>query len=150
MLDGFWRFVARTLTDNGVTVGFNVLHFDLPVLFRRSLYLGVPTPRLSIDKYRHDGVIDVAEQLCYGRRDLLRSLAFYAKRFGIPHDDTVDGSMVAALVADGQWQVVADHCSSDVETTKALALRIGVIRDLLDQEQDQACAETVVSDEVVL
>lgn len=127
MLDGFWRFASRTLTDGGVLVGFNVLHFDLPVLLRRSLYLGVSTPRLSIDKYRHDRVVDIAEVLSFGRRELMRSLAFYAKRFGIPHDDTVTGADIAGRVADGRWDSVANHCADDVETTKALALRIDAI-----------------------
>lgn len=147
MLDGFWRFVSRTLTDGGVIVGFNVLHFDLPVLLRRSLYLGVPTPRISIDKYRHDSVVDVADLLCYGRRDLLRSLGFYAKRFGIPHDDSVDGSQIAQLVAEGNWQAIAGHCEGDVETTKALALRIGAIREPLSPQP--LLVETVLEEPVL-
>lgn len=127
MLDGFWRFVRTIQRDGGVLVGFNVLHFDLPILLRRSLYLGVPTPAIAVDKYRHDGVIDVADVLTYGGRCTWRSLGFYAKRFGIPHDDSVKGEDVPALVASGRWDSIAAHVRADVATTTALAQRIGVI-----------------------
>lgn len=134
MLRDFWRFAASTVSQNGVLVGFNELSFDLPVLFRRSLYLGIETPRISIDRYRHDSVVDLAEVLSYGRREWLRSLSFYAKRFGIACDDQVDGSRIARLVADGNWQAVRDHCAKDVATTRDLALRCGLIRMPLDVE----------------
>ena len=121
MIRDFWRFAANLFTAGGVLVGFNVLHFDLPVLLRRSLYLGIPTPRISIDKYRHDQILDVAELLSFGRRDLLRSQAFYAKRLGIAHDTTVDGSQIAALVIAGQWDTVERHCRMDTRTVREIA-----------------------------
>lgn len=127
MLDGFWRFVRSIQRDGGVIVGFNCLHFDLPILLRRSLYLGVETPAVNIDKYRHEGVIDVADVLTLGGKATWRSLGFYAKRFGIPHDDSVKGEDVPALVGRGAWDTVAAHVRADVATTAALAQRIGVI-----------------------
>ena len=47
LLERFWT------QSRGVTlVGFNCLGFDLPVLLRRSLYLGVRAPMFSLNKYR--------------------------------------------------------------------------------------------------
>lgn len=113
---------------NGPTlVCFNGLSFDLPILLRRSLYLGVPAPNLQIDKYRHDGVIDVADVLTFSGRMTWRSLAFYCKRFGIPHDDSVKGEQIAQLVAEGRWDAIAAHVRADVASTAALAQRIGLI-----------------------
>lgn len=134
MLRGFWRFAQNTLGAGGVLVGFNCLYFDLPILLRRSLYLGIPTPKLSLDRYRHDGIVDVADALSFGRIDFRRSLAFYAKRFGIPHDDTVDGSQIAQLVASGEWAQVERHCTDDVSTTTTLAQRIGLIQGAFERE----------------
>lgn len=128
MLRGLWSFVETVRREQGVVVGFNCLTFDLPILLRRSLYLGIPTPPLSVDRYRHDGVIDVADVLTFGGRMTWRSLAFYAKRFGIAHDDSVKGEQIPQLVADGNWAAIEAHVRSDVETTRALALRIGVIQ----------------------
>lgn len=127
MLDGFWRFVRGCQRDGGILVGFNVLGFDLPVLLRRSLYLGVDAPALSISKYRHDGIVDVQDVLTFSGKTTWRSLGFYAKRFGIPHDDSVKGEDVPALVGSGAWDTVAAHVRADVATTTALAQRIGVI-----------------------
>lgn len=123
MLNTFW-----TVGWGAILVGFNCLAFDLPILLRRSLYLGVLVPRpLQIDKYRHDGIVDVAHELTYGGKMPWRSLAFYARRFGIPHDDSVKGEQIAGLVADGRWDQIAAHVRADVATTAALAQRIGLI-----------------------
>src|SRR3990167_2369062 len=127
MLSGFWRFVQAVQRDGGNLVGFNCLSFDLPILLRRSLYLDVPVPKIALDKYRHEGVIDVADVLTFNGRMTWRSLSFYARRFGIPHDDSVKGDQIAALVAAGEWEKVAGHARADVQTTKALAQRIGLI-----------------------
>lgn len=133
MIRGFWRFAANTMSAGGQLVGFNCLYFDLPVLLRRSLYLGIATPKLSIDKYRHDGIVDLADLLTFGGKTKWRSLAFYAKRFGIPHDESVKGEDIAGLVAAGAWDQVEQHCVSDVATTANLARRVGVVYAPLQQ-----------------
>lgn len=127
MLSGFWLFVHAVQRDGGVIVGYNCLAFDLPVLLRRSLYLGVPAPSLQIDKYRHDGIIDLLAVLSHNGQQPMRSLGFYAKRFGLPHDDSVSGAEIPALAAAGQWDQIAAHCKADVQTTAALAARMGLI-----------------------
>ena len=118
----FWDLAAGPLL-----IGFNCLSFDLPILLRRSLYLGIPTPQIAIDKYRHEGVIDVADVLTFSGKMTWRSLSFYARRFGIPHDDSVKGEDIGRLVVAGEWDTVAAHVRTDVETTAALAQRIGLI-----------------------
>lgn len=142
LLESFWRFVAGIQREGGNLVGFNCLSFDLPILLRRSLYLGVDAPAVRIDQYRHDGVIDVMEALSFGHKDYRRSLRFYAKRFGIPHDDSVDGSQIAQLVATQQWDAIRGHVKSDVWTTTQLAQRCGFIY--------QPQAEPVLEAEAVL
>lgn len=122
MLETFWRF-AREKT----LVGFNCLSFDLPILLRRSLYLHVLTPHVNIDRYRHEGVIDVADVLTYNGRMTWRSLAFYCKRFSIPYDHSIDGAQVPALVEQSRWAEIATHAAADVAATAALAQRIGLV-----------------------
>lgn len=128
MLKKFW-----SAAEGSALVGFNIWHFDLPVLVRRSLYLGVSVPNsIRLDSYKPDGVavLDVAHVLSFGRRDLLKSLGFYCQRFGISHDDSVTGADIAALVAAGEWAKVSSHCYSDVFSTRLLAQRIGLVRGM--------------------
>ncbi len=58
LLERFWR-VSRGMT----LVGFNCLSFDLPVLLRRSLYLGVHAPHVPLNKYRPGRVVDLMQLL---------------------------------------------------------------------------------------
>ena len=127
MIVRFWQFVRVTQEAGGVLVGYNVLSFDLPALLRRSLYLGIPTPTLALDKYRHDGIIDLLAVLSHNGQQPMRSLNFYAKRFRILHDDSVSGAEIPALAAAGEWDQIAGHCRADVQTTAALAVRMGLI-----------------------
>ena len=127
MLRGFWQFVRTLQKDGGNLVGFNCVSFDLPILLRRSLYLGIDTPAIALDKYRHEGVIDVLDVLTFNGRQKMRLLRFYAKRFGISHDDSVNGDQIAALAAAGEWGKVEAHCRADVQTTTTLAARVGLI-----------------------
>lgn len=105
-------------------IGFNSLSFDLPVLIRRSQLLGIPVPDVNLDRYRSPH-IDLKQRLSFNGVITWRSLKFYARRFGIPCHDQTDGAQIAALVAAGNWQAVADHCRSDVKLTAQLAARLG-------------------------
>lgn len=122
VLTEFWRDV-----NQHVTVGYNTIGFDLPILVRRSLYLGVTHPFVNLDKYRSNH-IDLQQRLSYNGAMKFRSLSFYCKRFGIPCGDDSTGSQVGQLVIDGKWDEIAAHCRADVVKTKALAERIGLLR----------------------
>lgn len=121
VLQNFWRIDYQSLT-----VGFNSLGFDLPVLIRRSQYLGVPTPNINLDRYRTQH-IDLMERLSFNGKLRARGLAFYCKRFGIAVEDQTQGKDIGGLVRDGKWEEVAAHCSADLKKTRALAERLGVL-----------------------
>lgn len=123
VLRDFWDML-----DERATVGKNSLAFDLPVLLRRSLYLGVHAPEISLDRYRTPHV-DLQQRLTYnGTIKPARSLDFYCKRFGIDVPDAVTGKQIGELVAAGDWPSVEAHCRADVLKTKALAERMGLLR----------------------
>ncbi len=129
-LASFWRKVAApvNISDRPTLVGFNCIGFDLPLMLRRSLYLGVKAPNVQIGKYRHDGVIDLMLTLSFDGALRYRGLDFWCKRFAldVPCDPHTGGN-IAGLVADGNWDGVAAHCKNDVLKTVALARRIGVL-----------------------
>ena len=124
LLTALWSGLRGQVT----VIGYNVIGYDLPVLMRRSLYLGVKAPSIQIDKYRHPTVIDLMQVLSYNGAMKYRGLAFYLKRVGIPHDDTVTGADIGRLVAEGNWPAVEAHCLNDVTATTALARWMGVIQ----------------------
>lgn len=122
ILTAFWHEL-----DDRVTVGYNSLGFDLPVLLRRSLYLGVPAPRLSLNKYRTSH-LDLQQILSHEGTKPYRSLNWYCKRWGITVPDDTAGKDIGRLVAEGDWEAVRAHCRADVLKTKALAERVGVLQ----------------------
>lgn len=119
---------ANGQQDNRL-VTFYGHNFDLPVLMRRSLYLGVKAPALNLDRFKSPH-IDLWQKLAYGYPPKAHSLQFYKKRFNLPIHDDVDGADIAALVKDGSveaWSKIERHCMADVETTHALANKLGVL-----------------------
>jgi DNA polymerase III epsilon subunit-like protein len=128
LLETFWQHV-----EQGQLVGFNCIAFDLPVLLRRSLYLGVPTPTLQVDRYRHPRVTDLLQLLSHNGTLRFRSLDFYARRFGfdVPADG-LTGKDIAQAVADGRWSDVERHVRADVAKTAALANRLGWFREVTE------------------
>lgn len=120
VLRDFWASVGdRTL------VGFNCLGFDLPVLLRRSLYLGVPVPSIQIDKFKHPQVLDLMRILDFNGAIRSRGLAFYCKRFGITVTDTLTGADIAQAVTEGRWDAIQGHVEADVQRTAQLASKVG-------------------------
>lgn len=126
MLTAFWQTVRAPFGLRTI-VGHNVLDFDLPVLQRRSLYLGINAPRISLDRYRHPNVEDTQQILSYNGKLRYRSLNFYCRRFGIEVDDPVGGHQIPTLLAMKDWDAIKGHVRADVEKSKALAERIGII-----------------------
>jgi len=113
-----------------VLCGFNIRAFDLPVLYRRSLYLGVEPKPIDRDRYRSTCVLDLFEMLNEGRKHQMHSLDWYCNRFGIPCDivDTITGADVPDCVANGEWDKVQAHLLADLCKVRGLAQRIGIAR----------------------
>lgn len=142
-LHELWRDVLLPNGAHRRIVTFNGLGFDLPYLMRRSLYLRVAAPSLNLDRYRTPH-LDLYQKLSYNGALKAHSLAFYAKRFDLPvAEPRIDGSMIPALVRDGHWENIRDHCASDVQLTFALAARLGYIESG-DGEPRQGALEEAV------
>lgn len=124
----FWNAAKHRLI-----VGFCIRAFDLPMLMQRSRYLDVPHPALDLGRYaRGTGVLDLYDLLTFndlrGETIMPRSAKSFARRFGIPVTDEIDGKEIPALVAAGNWDAVAAHVTADVQMEVAIARRLGVIQ----------------------
>lgn len=125
LLRAFWDHVG---TPAATLIGFGILTYDVRVLLRRSLYLGVKPAHLAIDKYRHPGIVDLMDELSFHGAEKYHSLNFYIRRFGLgPFEDDITGDGIGLSVAVGDWDTVARHCRIDVQKETALAKRIGVL-----------------------
>lgn len=133
MLTRLWEMWDR---DTPRLVTFAGLHYDVPMLLRRSLYLGVKAPYIQCDKYRHPQIVDVQAILSMDGKLTWRSLSFYLQRFGYPKAGTdITGAEVGQAYAEGRWDLITEHCRQDVDGTKWLAERIGAIPRDVQQAQ---------------
>lgn len=125
-LTAYWDSYRKTGTR---IVGYNIIRFDCVVLLMRSLYLGIKAPDMVIAPAWKTYHIDLWERLSLGgaRKDV-KSLRFYAKRLGIPIYDDISGKDVAAAVRAGEWDKIHNHCMFDLDLTRALAERLGVLK----------------------
>lgn len=125
----FWESYQQQETR---LIGFNSFRFDMPVLVMRSLYLEVPHPVITFaPAWKAWPHVDLWERLSLnGARKDVKSLRFYAKRFGIPIYDDISGKDVAAMVKAGEWDKVHNHCLFDLDLTRALAERLGVLKPM--------------------
>jgi hypothetical protein len=120
-LTAFWE--SRNGRD---LVGFNCMAFDLPTLVLRSMFLKVEPGIRSLNRFRHDGIVDLMQFLSFDGMLKFKSLSWWCDRFGIDVPDEHDGKAIAGLVEAGNWDAVAAHNRADVEKTRALAFRVGV------------------------
>lgn len=119
LLDAWWSLAQQ----HKALVGFNIVHFDLPVIFTRSILLGVK-PRRMIDTTPWKGdVIDLyTKRFPKGNTDKQRpgKLKSIAKVLGIdvPAGDC-DGSQVEQLAKESPGKLV-EYVASDIVVTRAL------------------------------
>jgi uncharacterized protein YprB with RNaseH-like and TPR domain len=123
----FWKTYAELETR---LITYNGHRFDLPVLVMRSIYLKVSHPAITFaPAWKAWPHVDLWEKLSLnGARRDVKSLRFYCKRFGIPIYDDISGKDIAAMVAAGEWRKVEHHCLFDLDLTRALAERLGVLK----------------------
>lgn len=127
-LVAFWRASSQQQL-----IGFCARTFDLPTLIQRSRLLGISPNHVSLGRYGRGDVIDLFDMLTFDdpRRSaavMPQNLKAFARRFGIPYLDPCVGKDVAGMVKDGDWEGVRAHCLSDIDITRALAIKLRVIR----------------------
>jgi Predicted 3'-5' exonuclease related to the exonuclease domain of PolB len=125
--EAFLLGFAESYLRDKIIIGYNLLNFDLPVLYRRAQILGVPMREPNLDRYRTPH-IDLLERLSFRGRLTMRGQAFYRKVFDLPtYPDPIEGKEVYKAVAEGRWADVAAHCGADVLTSADLAARLGYL-----------------------
>ncbi len=122
--------ILADIADYGhrdVFVTFNGGRFDLPLLMRRALYLGVKFPEINLDRYRTPH-IDVWDRLSHHGVLKVHSLTWYVKRFG--WTDLVkplSGAEEATAAAEGRWDELAASVEHDLKACERIAQKMGLL-----------------------
>jgi len=118
---------ARKELKDAETITYNGLAFDLPLIERRLLYLGLEPLKWNLDRFRTPH-IDLFQKLSGGDKTRYRSLEFYAKRLG--WSDLVkplSGAQEATALKDGKIEELRASVAHDVIATYRLAQWMRVI-----------------------
>lgn len=126
ILTKFWEIAG----DVELFVGHNILGFDFPFIYKRSVINGIK-PRLDISfaKYRNRPIFDTMMEWEMWGRDMT-SLNTLAKIFDLPTSKgDMDGSQVWRAFQEGRLQEICDYCMKDVELTRQVYYKM-VFEDL--------------------
>ncbi|GMV52598.1 MAG: 3'-5' exonuclease [Chlorobi bacterium] len=127
MLQSWWRLLAKQPDLH--LISFNGRGFDAPWLMLRSAVLGIRPSRNLMDgtRFSYSHHTDLLDKLTFYNRTSVGATRmfnfdFFAKSFGIesPKAAGVDGSKVADLFANGQYDDIAEYCLRDVRATLQL------------------------------
>jgi len=110
----FLKDIWNTLKKYNYYISFNGLSFDFPTLIMNSIrYKVEPTVRIGLERYRISNHFDIRAILAGWDKYADGTLDFFMKSFGIPGGKKgVDGSMIAQLYADKQYDIIADYCAN--------------------------------------
>lgn len=121
VLAKFWELVRHA----GTVVGYNILGFDLPVVFVRSILLGVePSRKFDMKPWGTDVYDVMAKRFPKGSgNNGVGKLKNLAPLMGIKvaeDVEDVDGGVVGKLYEAGDYAKVGAYNRSDVDLTKAM------------------------------
>lgn len=121
MLAAFWTLAHGV----HLFVGHNVMEFDLPFLYQRSVVQRVrPSVKLNFARYRSAPIYDTMHEWTHWGRTRV-GLEHLALALGLPTPKTgIDGSQVFAFYQAGRVEEIVAYCQRDVETTRAVYKRL--------------------------
>ncbi len=126
-LRGFWKLMEGFDPARDLVVGHNVLEFDLPFLYKRSIIHRVrPAVSLSFARYRRRPVFDTMKEWSCWSFGCQLSLSELAGVLGVGFSkaEGMDGGRVYEYYRAGRHVEIADYCLRDVELARAVYHRM--------------------------
>jgi len=116
ILAKFWEIAQ----DVHLFIGHNILEFDLPFIYQRSVINNVkPTQNLNFAKYRSNPIYDTMKEWSKWAYNAGPRLDTLAKVLNLPTSkDTMDGSQVYPYFQDGKIDEICAYCMKDVVLTR--------------------------------
>lgn len=126
-LSGFWKLLAAFNPRRDLIVGHNIISFDLPFIYKRSVINRVgPSVTLNFARYRSQPLFDTMRE--WDKWDLRKctSLDELARILGLKSSKTVciDGSRVYDRFREGEHTDIANYCMADVRLTRQIYYRM--------------------------
>ena len=128
LLSRWWSLASEVADQEGSLIGFNISHFDLPFLTKRSWILDVTVPTwVRSRRYWSDTFVDLMDVWGLGSREFI-SLNSVARILGVEGkaDDECTGATFAQHWANNR-EAAIKYAKQDVISTKQLAEKMGVI-----------------------
>jgi 3'-5' exonuclease len=118
ILEKFWK-IARNVD---LFIGHNIIDFDLPFIYKRSIIHGVkPTRRLNFARYRSEPIYDTLREWENWSLRSHTSLDTLAKILNLPTSkDDINGSQVYETYLKGEAARIYKYCKKDVELTRKI------------------------------
>lgn len=137
ILEQFWKIAVGV----DLFIGHNIMDFDLPYIYKRSVVVGVkPTREISFARYRSTPIFDTQKEWdkwAFGNAQKLDTLA---KAFGFPTSKVdMDGSQVYDNYLNGKSGQIYDYCMRDVELTRKVYYKMTfqpIQEPLLEEDKD--------------
>lgn len=123
MITAFWA----VWSTGERMVGFACKNFDMPLLFQRSVILGISPPMDLFQGRYWNRVIDLQEiWVCYGRSIEGQNLDAICKALGVPGKMAgVTGADFARIYAEDRPRAL-EYLKADLLATAAVAQRLGI------------------------
>lgn len=124
-LQSFWNLMKEFNLHQDLIVGHNLLDFDLPFIYKRSIINGVkPTLRLPFVRFRNRPIYDTMQEWNHWRRSI--KLTDIAQALGLRSSklDGIDGANVYDHFRNGQHDEIALYCMRDVELVREIYYRM--------------------------
>lgn len=123
LLKDFWKKAK----DAHMFIGFNILGFDIRMLYQRSIIHGIkPSVEIPIARYRSFPVYDIYFE--WSKWDAKPNISLHrlAIALGIPSSKggEVEGKNLAKAFEDGKIEKICAYCEKDVEVTRAIYKRM--------------------------
>ncbi|MBC7796428.1 MAG: hypothetical protein H7Z37_06125 [Pyrinomonadaceae bacterium] len=130
-LTQFWNHLKRIEFDpnRDLIIGHNILGFDLPFLYQRSMVCGVkPSRQLFSGKPWEiaEYIYDTMDRWQMGKFRELVGLEELALAFGLdcPKKSAVNGENLLAVYREGKHEEIREYCLKDVLCTRELYYRM--------------------------
>jgi hypothetical protein len=126
-LSGFWKLLAAFNPSRDLIVGHNIISFDLPFIYKRSVINRVgPSVMLNFARYRSHPLFDTMHE--WNKWDMRKfiSLDELAGILGLESSKNggMDGSSVYDRFCAGDHTDIAAYCMADVRLTRQIYYRM--------------------------
>lgn len=114
----FWNLIGNIKEGRDLLIGHNILDFDLPFLYKRSIINRVKPPAISFRRYQRSPIFDTMwEWSLWAHRISLNDVA---EAIGVQSSKTgdIDGSLIYDYYQAGKHEEIGLYCMRDVECTR--------------------------------